>query len=111
MIIKPGVQIAGLRREMQMAIDYAEDVYEKFGHTLIMTDGYDDQKKIVRGRVKNSKHYSGEAFDIRIWNVGADLHRIFGRLKKGLEPLGFDILLENDHIHIEYDPKRSTQCL
>jgi uncharacterized protein YcbK (DUF882 family) len=105
MIIKPGVQIAGLRREMQIALDYVEEVYEKYGHTPIITDAYDDKKRIIRGRVKDSKHYSGEAFDVRIWNVGADVHRIYGRLLKGLTDIGFDIILENDHIHIEYDPK------
>lgn len=110
MIIKPGVQIAGLKREMQIALDYAEEVYEKFGHSLIVTDAFDDQKRKIRGRVKDSKHYTGEAFDIRIWNVGADVHRIYGRLLKGLGDLGFDILLESDHIHIEYHPKWSSQC-
>lgn len=104
-MIKPGVKIAGLKPEMQIALDYAEEVYETFNHTLIITEALAET-----GHVKNSRHYTGHAIDIRIWNLGADLHRIFGRLLKGLEPMGFDIVLENDHIHIEYDPKEAYQC-
>ena len=102
MIIKEGVQIAGLQKEMQIALDYANEVYETFGHTLIITEAVANH-----GHVKNSKHYTGNAIDTRIWNVGADVHRIFGRLLRGLKDLGFDIILESDHIHIEYDPPGS----
>jgi hypothetical protein len=27
-------------------------------------------------------------------------------LRKALEPRGFDVLPEDDHIHVEYDPKQ-----
>lgn len=102
MIIKPGVKIAGLSEKMQLALDYAEEVYENFNHTLIITEALAET-----GHIKNSKHYTGEAVDIRIWNLGVDVHRIFGQIKKGLESYGFQTILETDHIHIEYDPQTS----
>jgi hypothetical protein len=105
MIIKPGVKIAGLTTNMQLALDYAEEVYEKFGHSLIITEAYAES-----GHIKNSKHYEGNAVDIRIWNLGSDVHRIFGQIKRGLDEYGFDIILESDHIHIEYDPKEGDKC-
>jgi hypothetical protein len=105
MIIKPGVRIAGLSINMQLALDWAEEVYEKYGHSLIITEGY-----AFSGHMKNSKHYTGEAVDIRIWNLGADTHRIYGQIKKGLDDYGYDTILESDHIHIEYDPKGGIPC-
>lgn len=103
MIIKPGVKIAGLSKNMQLALDWAEEVYEKFGHTLIITEAL-----ATTGHIKNSKHYTGEAIDIRIWNLGADTYRVYGQLLRGLRDYGFDIILEKDHIHIEYDPKNEN---
>lgn len=52
--------------------------------------------------MKNSKHYSGEAIDIRrndmknAKNVVEEMRRILDR--------EFDIVLEETHIHVEYDP-------
>jgi len=51
---------------------------------------------------KGSRHYSGLAVDLRIWDLKSPAvacKEIAGRL--GLE---FDVVLEKDHIHIEYDP-------
>lgn len=52
-----------------------------------------------------SKHYDGQAFDIRtfIYTV-TELNELMAALKEALGP-DFDVVLENDHIHIEYDPK------
>ena len=105
MIIKPGVQITGLSINMQLALDWAEEVYEKYNHSLIITEAY-----ATSGHTKNSKHYTGEAVDIRIWNLGTDVHRIYGQIKSGLDEYGYDTILESDHIHIEYDPKEGAKC-
>ena len=55
-----------------------------------------------------SLHYKNKAFDIRIWNVtgpGRDMSR--GWVEKIKLALGdaYDVVLETDHIHLEYDPK------
>lgn len=105
MIIKPGVKIAGLSIDMQLALDWAEEVFENHQHTLIITEAYAET-----GHMKNSKHYSGNAVDIRIWNLGVDTHRVFGQIKRGLDDYGYDTILESDHIHIEYDPKGKIAC-
>ncbi|HQK28460.1 MAG TPA: hypothetical protein PLC85_11090 [Smithellaceae bacterium] len=54
---------------------------------------------------KNSRHYSGNAFDMRVW-IYTDSQRsqITKRLKSELGR-DFDVIDEGDHIHIEYDPK------
>jgi uncharacterized protein YcbK (DUF882 family) len=110
MIIKQGVNITGLHPEMQKALDWAEECYEEKGHALIITSAYRDvdTNRLVGGSPV-SKHLIGQAVDCRLWNVGVDTHRIYGKIKKGLADLGFDVILysngHSQHIHIEYDPK------
>lgn len=54
---------------------------------------------------KGSRHYVGLAADIRIWYIPA------GRLKEFVEfiqkqlGMDYDVILEKDHIHLEFDPK------
>jgi uncharacterized protein YcbK (DUF882 family) len=109
-IIKPGVNITGLHPKMQMALDWAEECYEEKGHALIITSAYRDvnTNRMVGGS-PFSKHLDGKAVDCRIWNIGVDTHRIYGKIKRGLEDHGFDVILESNHIHIEYDPKEEDE--
>lgn len=59
----------------------------------------------------NSLHPSGNAFDVRTKDIlRRDLDSLLTEIKRRLEPLGFDVILEfrnqeQEHIHIEYDPK------
>lgn len=56
---------------------------------------------------ENSKHYSNDAFDIRTRNVvngKTDVQRWVAKMRGALG-LDYDIILEVDHIHAEYDPK------
>jgi uncharacterized protein YcbK (DUF882 family) len=106
MYIKPGVVICGLQPVMQQALDWAEECYEEKGHALIITSAFRDAAtNALVGGNPDSLHLRGYAFDCRIWNIGVDTHRIYGKIKKGLEDLGFQTILESNHIHIEYDPK------
>lgn len=59
--------------------------------------------------MKNSKHYKNEAIDIRTRDM-EESKKILTQLwlKKWLG-LNYDIILEKDHIHIEYDPKQKEK--
>jgi hypothetical protein len=54
---------------------------------------------------KNSFHYSGNAVDLRTWIYTG--HQIKTLVKELQLMLGsdYDVIDEEDHIHIEYDPK------
>jgi len=53
-----------------------------------------------------SLHNAGLAFDCRIHHLSPEqAQRITEILRLNLDPLGFDTVLEGDHIHCEYDPK------
>ena len=101
MIIKQGVKIAGLHPKMQIALDWAQEVYEESLTPLVVTSAIDGE------HMENSLHYVGKAVDIRTYNLPRlqSVFRAHAKIKKGLEDLGFDVILEKTHIHIEYDPK------
>lgn len=54
---------------------------------------------------KNSLHYKGLAVDVRISDKTKKETNIFFNLLKFHFDRTLDIVLEKDHIHIEYDPK------
>jgi len=101
---KPTVKINGRHfdPEIRFMVDVArETAPDLTDQTVWVTSGNDSTHK------KNSKHYSNEAFDIRTLNLidGRDAAiQWVTRMKEGLG-VKYDVVLEKDHIHVEFDPK------
>lgn len=72
-------------------------LYNGIDYVMTITSGNDGI------HMRKSKHYSNEAIDIRIRDM-VNRERTFKEIKKDLGK-DYDVLLESDHIHIEYDPK------
>ena len=54
----------------------------------------------------NSLHYKGLAVDFRTKHLDeANIGALVTGLKVYLDPHGYDVILEGDHIHVEFDPK------
>lgn len=93
--------------EVQTIIQTArETAPELIDKTVWITSANDSQHK------QGSLHYKNRAFDIRIWNIKADTsskrHALARRWVVDMNNrLGrdYDVLLEADHIHGEFDPK------
>ena len=52
-----------------------------------------------------SLHYTGNAVDLRIWNIPENRRKeLVAKLSLALGA-EYDVVLEKDHIHIEYQPK------
>lgn len=99
MKIKSGVRILGICPEVLLAASIAESVYLKYSAEATITAGIDSKHS------RASMHYAGRAIDLRINNVKQDQ---WSHLRQDLaDSLGadFDVLLESDHIHVEYEPK------
>jgi len=99
--LKAGVRITGMRPEILLAAVAAMEVYKAAGHDLTIT-------ACVDGRhTTGSLHYAGAAIDIRTRDLPpADVPKLMAQIK---ECVGgdFDVLLETDHIHIEFQPKQA----
>ena len=99
MKIKNGVEVNGLRPEILLAIFIADGIWNKHGQELVITSCTDGK----HGR--GSKHYIGNAFDGRTRYFNEDeKHAILIELKNSLGEQ-YDVVLESDHMHIEFDPK------
>lgn len=97
--LKPDVRITGLRPEVVIAIVVAERAYAEIGCALMLTSA------IEGAHMRSSLHYAGSAADFQTHNVAPD------KLKPLVEKIGgalgpdFDVLLESDHPHVEFQPK------
>ena len=101
LLLKPGVRVAGLRPEILVAVIAAERVYEEAGYDLVITAGVDGKHSTA------SLHYAGQAVDLRTRDVPEDTRpKLVARLKECLGE-DYDVLLEETHIHAEYQPKRA----
>lgn len=92
----------GVQREIAYAMGVAEVVYlQETGKGLVVTsacDGHSDKPQ--------SLHNMGLAADFRTRQLKPlEVQRVLKKLREWLEPLGFDVVLEKDHFHVEYDPK------
>jgi hypothetical protein len=99
-VIKMGVDLRGLSPQMAIAYTIATFVYSsKTGQRCIITSGSDGKHG------PNSLHYKGKALDLRTSNLKpAEIHPVYITLKESLGEQ-FDVVCEQDHLHIEYDPK------
>jgi hypothetical protein len=92
--VKAGVSLPPV---LQLAVVVAE-VYAEFGMQCVITSGTDGKHG------PKSLHYVGRALDFRTRHLAAGVaNQIASRCRERLGD-GFDIVVEGDHIHGEFDP-------
>lgn len=102
-MIKAGVDLRGLTPQMAVAYTIACTVYQRHNYDCVITSGSDGKHG------PNSLHYSGKALDLRTNNLRSEsVHPIYLKLKQALGEQ-FDVVLESDHIHLEWDPKEQAK--
>lgn len=92
------VKLNGLDTSMLKAMLAIDQIWREFGMSeFVVTSAIDSTHK------PGSLHYSGKAIDIRSRNVPD----VFGMADELRHELGddYDVVVEPDHIHIEYDPQ------
>ena len=97
MLLKMGVDASRLQEEIRRILGIIEFLYMKQGEEPVITSTYEGTHS------PQSLHYANLAIDIRIPRIGDPADMVV-KLKQNLNK-DYDIVLEKDHIHIEYDPK------
>jgi hypothetical protein len=99
LIIADNVCMVGVKPEIIPAIMAAEKAYAEYGADCIITS-------CTGGKHSHkSLHYKGYAVDFRTMNVNPSVaESVAMRLKNALGN-NYDVVLEKDHLHIEYDPR------
>lgn len=96
MLLKLGVDISRLERNTRRAMSRTAVAFGLRMQEMVVTSTYEGNHS------NGSLHYANQAFDVRTPAHSAPF--IFRRIK---EELGkdFDVIEEDTHFHIEYDPK------
>ena len=94
--VKAGVRLPPV---LQLACVVAE-VYAELGAQCVITSGTDGKHR------QDSLHYKDRALDFRTRHLAPGVaEKIAARCRDRLGK-DFDIVVEGDHIHGEFDPKR-----
>lgn len=101
--LKPGVSVKGVQPETLLAMQVADGVYTDLGilETVVtsVVDGTHGDKSL---------HPAGYAFDQRLPSRSSAVisfdERAAHLMHQRLGPQ-YDVVLEGDHIHTEFDPK------
>lgn len=94
------INLSGMSPQILLALMVAENVYASYGTEVVITSVNDANHS------STSLHYSGNAVDIRVWNLPEEVAPsvVADEIKAALNQ-HFDVLFEGDHIHIEYQPR------
>lgn len=101
MKLKPGVRLTDLCPQMVLAACVIDEIYRDV--ECIITSANDSKHGA------NSWHYKGRALDFRTKTYAGDKQALRDEIKSALGQ-DFDVVLEalgedNEHLHVEYDPK------
>lgn len=97
MLLKLGVSIERLSRNIRRVLGLVEEAYLRFsGEEAVITSACEGNHS------PGSLHYSGDAIDFR--KAKKAFSEIVASLKKSLGS-NYDVVSEGDHLHVEWDPK------
>jgi hypothetical protein len=100
--LKDGVSLNNIRHEAALMIPVCVNIFGMHGVEAIITSGTDGTHS------PNSLHYKGLALDWRTRHLeggstGAEAGIVRRQIAAALGPK-YDVVLEQTHIHVEYDP-------
>lgn len=95
MLIKAGVDISRLNRQIRRALRFVSDIFEGHGQEVIVTSTFEGNHG------SGSLHYADDAIDIR--HPSPVIYGIIDKIRTSVGP-DFDVVDRTDHVHIEYDP-------
>jgi len=96
MLVKAGVDISRLKRKIRRTLSLVHSVFRKYGIEMVVVSTYEGDHD------PSSLHYANDAYDVR-WKVEYP-SEIINEIRKKLGK-DFNVVLEKDHLHIEYNPK------
>lgn len=103
--IKPGIRVYGIKPEILLGLMIVESVFASLHIPCVITSPANDSEKHSSPK---SLHYQGQALDIRLpsrFNSAPGLDQSVVDSVKNALGGDYDVILESNHIHVEYDPK------
>ena len=96
-------RVRGIQPETILAMQIVGSIYTKVtkGDDMVVTSA----GEIGDFRKKGSKHLSGMAFDIRTRGLSDETIHLIARLARAALGDDYDVVVESNHIHVEFDPE------
>jgi hypothetical protein len=94
------VKIQGITTELLFGLFVADYVWKTYDKELVITSLNDGKHS------KLSSHYSGNAADLRINYFKPTDKFLIGKTLQRKLGIDYDVIIEKDHIHLQYKPKR-----
>ncbi len=95
------VKVEHLCKELIELLPKVDVIYQLFGQPeTVITSGNDGK------HMRNSLHYFNRAVDLRTYFFRSEEEkRLVAKRVAEIAGPAFDVVLESDHLHVEYDPK------
>lgn len=98
MRLKNGVKLLGIKPELLCGLLIANRIWKEHGKTLVVTSVVDGKHS------PKSAHYKGFAADLRTRYFSIEKKKIVAMQLQDELGDDFDVVLEDTHMHLEYDP-------
>ncbi|MFY9268546.1 MAG: hypothetical protein WAO55_02230 [Candidatus Manganitrophaceae bacterium] len=96
---KAGVMHYSMAHELTKQYSTIDEIHKRLvGRDAIITSAREGMHK------RSSLHYQGKVIDLRTSDMGPGTPEEVVRELKNALGFQFDVILESDHIHVEYDP-------
>lgn len=93
-------KLTGIKPEIVLAASIMDQVYSQYHiQDCVITSALDGVHK------KGSKHYTGDALDFRTRHMPKNIAILIVGVVQQRLGNDYDVILESNHIHCEYDPK------
>jgi len=99
MKFKYGVKVKGIKPELLIALVVADTCWKRYGDELVVTSLTDSKHG------NGSLHPSGYGGDLRTRNFPKNMVEAVAQDLRERLTDEYDVVVESDHIHIEFDPK------
>lgn len=97
---KDGVEIGEVSSKLINIWQAVANLSARYGYDTVVTSVRDGT------HMEGSKHYTGEASDFRIWWFDEEELKGFAKELQSILGKHYDVVIENTHLHVEYDKKQ-----
>lgn len=94
------INLQGVCAPLTMALTTFDAIVSKYGVHTIITSANDGKHG------HGSLHFIGHAVDLRIWGIEKHLAEIKKEFLECYPNNQFDFVIEGNHIHLEFQPKK-----
>lgn len=111
MKLKPGASLKGVKDVMFIAAIAIENVMNALGYECTITSGTDSMDQHGGGDASKTLHDDGLALDFRSRYLTEDAKRLMAQEMQAALGPAYQVIIEKDHFHVEYQPTHAPHTV